>query len=74
MTPNKLLALLNSLSVGELDSIAGKIEQAKAGCLEIGESDLATRLDEALEALDGLDMTTYRKRIETVVSKLGHLR
>ena len=74
MTPNQVLALLHSLNVGELEAISGKLEQAKTACIDIGESDLAGRLDEAMIALESLDLATYRKRVETVVSKLGHLR
>ena len=74
MTPHEVMTLLNSLSVGQIDSIDGKLVQARSACLELGESELADRLEEARSALEVADMRTYRKRVETVVSRLGHLR
>ncbi len=74
MTPHQVMTLLNSLNVGQLDSIAGKLAEARSACVEMGQSELAERLEEARSALETADMTTYRKRVESVVSRLGHLR
>jgi hypothetical protein len=70
----QLIAFLNALDVGELDSIAAKLDEARDACEELGQPELAEKLGEALQALGGADLRTYRKRVETVVSRLGHLR
>jgi hypothetical protein len=40
----------------------------------IDQPELADKLGEAVDALDRIDLKTYRRRVETVVAKLGHLR
>ena len=74
MDPGKLISHLNAISVGDLDGIRAKLKQAREACAEIEQPDLADKLREAAEALDRADMKTYRRRVETVVSKLGHIR
>lgn len=72
--PSKIIAVLNSLAVGELDLIRARLDEARRACLAIDERELAERLGEAERALRRADMKTYRKRVESVVSRLGHLR
>jgi hypothetical protein len=72
--PSRLIALLNSLQWGDLDAIHARLREAHACCLELKQDDLAAKLDEASAALRGADVKTYRKNVETVVSRLGHLR
>jgi hypothetical protein len=72
--PSRIIAALNALDVGELDVIRDKLAAARRDCLELEQAELAERLAEAASALDRADLKTYRKRIETVVSRLGHLR
>ena len=74
MDPGKLISHLNAISVGDLDGIRAKLKQAREACDEIEQPDLADKLREAAEALDRADMKTYRRRVDTVVSKLGHIR
>ena len=74
MDTSQLIALLNSINVGALDGIRAKLEQAREACREMDQLELAELLDEAGSALGRADMKTYRKRIETVVARLGHLR
>lgn len=74
MNCSQLIAYLNALGVGELDGIKGKLLEAREACLGLERPDLADKLEQAAMALDGADMKTYRKRVETVVSSLGHLR
>ena len=74
MDANQLIAHLNAIKIGDLDAIRGKLQQASQACVGIEQPDLAGKLDEALEALDRLDLKTYRRRVEAVVSKLGHIR
>jgi len=74
MDPGDLISHLNAINIGDLDLIREKLLQASQACSEIEQPDLADKLDEAVEALDRLDLKTYRRRVETVVSKLGHIR
>jgi hypothetical protein len=72
--PSKIIASLNSLGVGEMDVIRAKLDEARRACLELDRADLAQRLGEASSALGRAELKTYRKRVESVVSQLGHLR
>ena len=72
--PQQLIAFLNAIHVGTLEGIRTKLGQARQACLELGQPELADRLAEAEAALGAADMKTYRKRIETVVARLGHLK
>jgi hypothetical protein len=71
---SQLIAHLNSMSVGALDGLALKLEQARQACLELEQTELAEKLVEAGRALEMADVKTFRKRLETVVARLGHLR
>lgn len=72
--PERLIALLNAIDVGEFETIEAKLLDAHQACLDLAQPELADKLDEARRALRRADMKTYRKRVETVVSRLGHLR
>ena len=74
MNPAQIIAALNSLHRGEMDAIRRRLEEAKQGCLELEQGELAERLEEACAALDRADVKTYRKRVETVIARLGHLK
>lgn len=73
-TPSQIIALLNSLSLGDLDAIRAKLEEASSACDALGRDELAAVLVEARAALSSGDLKTYRKRVETAVARLGHLR
>jgi hypothetical protein len=73
-TPSQLIALLHSLSFGDLDAIRAKLDEAAAACEELGREELSSLVAEARTALGGGDLKTFRKRVETAVSRLGHLR
>ena len=73
-TPSQIIALLNSLSLGDLDAIRAKLEEASSACGALGREELAAVLVEARAALSTGDLKTYRKRVETAVARLGHLR
>jgi hypothetical protein len=72
--PAKIIATLNALNVGEMDLIRAKLDQARQACLDLEQQDLAARLTEASSALLKADLKTYRKRVESVISQLGHLK
>ena len=74
MTAAQLVAHINAIRVGEMDVIRGKLGEARRACLNLSRDDLAQALTEAETALDQADMRTYRKRVETVVARLGHLK
>ncbi len=71
---SKIIASLNSLSLGKTEVINAKLAEARQACLELDEKELADRLGEAHGALLRGDVETYRKRVESVVSRLGHRR
>ena len=72
--PAKIIATLNALNVGEMDLIRAKLDQARQACLDLEQEELAARLGEASSALLKADLKTYRKRVESVISQLGHLK
>ena len=74
MDPSQLIAFLNAMTCGDLDAIASKLREAHNACSDLGEIDLASKLEEARMALLAGDLKTYRKRVETVVASLGHVR
>jgi hypothetical protein len=73
-SPSRIIAALNSLHVGAMDVIRDKLDEARRACLELDQTELAERLDEATRALERADLKTYRKRVESVIARLGHLR
>jgi hypothetical protein len=74
MTPSQIIASLNALGTGEIDGICARLDEARSACIELDQSQLADHLGEAGQALLRADLKTYRKRVETVISQLGHLR
>ena len=74
MDASQLVVYLNSIDVGQLDKIESKLELAQQACISIDQEEMARKLREAGEALHRADMKTYRKRLETVIARLGHIR
>ena len=74
MKPTQIIASLNALHLGDMEVIRAKLNQARRACLGMEQTELAARLDEADQALSRADVKTYRKRVELVISALGHLR
>lgn len=74
MNPSQLIALLNSLAFGDLDALRARLDEAARACAELGRDDLAEALGDARGSLLSGDLKTFRRRVEMVVSKLGHLR
>ena len=52
MDPGQLISHLNSISVGDLDVIRDKLDEAREACEAIRQPDLADKLREAAEALN----------------------
>ena len=63
-TPSRVIALLNAL----------KLSEARGACEQLGHVEVASLVGEAHGALADGDLKTYRKKVETAVAKLGHLR
>ena len=74
MAWREIIVSLNSLGVGDLDSIRGKIRAVRQEIRAQGQDELADRLDDASAALDRGQLTEYRRLLAQVVSKIGHLR
>ncbi|HKQ61438.1 MAG TPA: hypothetical protein VJS92_09095 [Candidatus Polarisedimenticolaceae bacterium] len=74
MDPGQLIANLNAIGIGDLDGVLIKLREAKSGCGELEQAELVQLLDEAESALREADLKTFRKRLETVVARLGHLK
>lgn len=72
--PAKIIAVLNALNVGEMEVIRAKLDEARRACRELDQEELADRLGEASSALQRADLKTYRKRVESVIARLGHLK
>jgi hypothetical protein len=69
-----LIATLNTIEVGEIDSIRTQLLDVRE---ELGRRDLvdlAMKLDECLAALADADLKNFRRLKESIVSRLGHLR
>jgi hypothetical protein len=69
-----LIAVLNTIEVGEIDSIRSQLLDVRE---ELGRRDLVdlvTKLDESLAALAVGDLKNFRRLKESIVSRLGHLR
>ena len=74
MDASQLIAYLNALNRGEVDGIRHKLEQARLACVELNQAGLAEQLGDASSALARADIRYYRKCVETVIARLGHVR
>jgi len=74
MDASQLIAYLNALQLGEVDGIRHKLEQARLACVELNQGGLAEQLGDASSALARADIRHYRKCVETVIARLGHVR
>jgi len=72
--PAQIIATLNSLRRGEMDTIRRRLDEARLACVGLEQLQLAERLEEARNALGRADVKTYRKQVETVIAQLGHLK
>lgn len=74
LTTSQLIAHLNGLTVGDLDSLKTRLDEAIAACSALGHDEVAPVLEEARQCLAAGDLKTFRKRVGTAVARLGHLR
>ncbi len=73
-TIDLLIAHLNGLAVGDLDVLKARLTEGRDAARGLGHDEIAELLEEALECLAAGDLRTYRKRVATAISRLGHLR
>ncbi|HZN55865.1 MAG TPA: hypothetical protein VFB67_11155 [Candidatus Polarisedimenticolaceae bacterium] len=73
-TPSQVIAMLNALTHGDVEAIRTKLEEARGVCEALGHGEVASVVAEAKGALVLGDLKTYRRKVETAVAKLGHLR
>jgi len=71
---NKAIGALNSLRVGELGRILVRLGEVQGTLENIGEPGLLDALEQAREAISKGDLPIFRKHVQHVVSRLGHLR
>ena len=69
-----ILATLNAMDVGTLDSIRAKLRQVEDALRAIGEEELATRSAEAATVLARGDVAEFKRLRATLQAKTGHLR
>ncbi len=74
MEPAQIIASLNALHFGDLDSIDARLAEAESACASLQADDIVERIRGAREALRGADTRAFRKHVEAAVSKLGHLK
>ena len=71
---DRAIQTLNSLQRGDLDLIRLRLGQVGRDLRDLGHEDLAAALEEARTALGRGDAPLFRRRVQHVVSRLGHLR
>jgi hypothetical protein len=69
-----MIATLNTIEVGELDSIRKQMFEVRTELERCRYGELVEKLDECLGALGRGDLKDFRRLKETIVSRLGHLR
>ncbi len=74
MTAQQLIAFLNALTLGDRESLLAKLEEARAAVAALGHDDLAGTVGDARGALLAGDVKKYRKKVETAIARLGHLK
>jgi hypothetical protein len=71
---DRVISALNSIRVGDLDRIDALLGDVRGTLLGLDEPELIERVDEARQAIARGDVPLFRKRIQLIVSRLGHRR
>ncbi len=69
-----LIATLNHLDVGDVDSIRLRLRSVRQELESRGLAELVEKADRCLAALGQGDLQEFRRLKATIVSRLGHLR
>lgn len=70
----RIIAELNSLTIGDLDLLRQRLESAARELEGLGQEELARKVVEARACLDRGEVAEYRRGVQNVVSKLGHVK
>ncbi|MFQ5767262.1 MAG: hypothetical protein ACE5ID_04690 [Acidobacteriota bacterium] len=73
-TLHAVISTLNNLKMGDLDRIARHLNEVRQDLRRLELKNLAAMVQEAGEAIERGDAALFRRRIQHVVSRLGHLR
>lgn len=71
---DRAIVTLNSLQMGDVERILLRLEQVSEVLRELSQEALVQSIEEAREAIRQADLPLFRKRVQHVVSRLGHLR
>lgn len=71
---DKAISTLNSLRIGEIERLLCRLDEVRGALGEIGEPELLDTLEQARSAITQGDLPLFRKRVQHVISRLGHLR
>ena len=71
---DRVISALNSIRVGDLDRIDALLGEVRDTLLALGELEMIERVDEARQAIARGDVPLFRKRVQLIVSRLGHRR
>jgi hypothetical protein len=71
---DRVIVTLNSLQVGAVDRILIRLDEAQSALQDLAEEELVATLAEARVAIRSGDVPLFRKRVQHVVSRLGHRR
>ena len=71
---DRAIVTLNSLQMGDVDRILLRLEQVTEVLTDLSQEALVQSIQEAREAIRQADLPLFRKRVQHVVSRLGHLR
>jgi cobalamin biosynthesis protein CobD/CbiB len=71
---DRAIVTLNSLQMGDVDRILVRLEQVSELLRDLSQEALVQSIQEAHEAIRQADLPLFRKRVQHVVSRLGHLR
>jgi hypothetical protein len=69
-----VIVTLNSLQIGDVDRILERLDEVGQALAEMAQDELVRSLQEARTAIRSGDVPLFRKRVQHVVSRLGHLR
>ena len=69
-----LIATLNTLEIGDLETIRSRLTSVRSVLVERDLMDLVQQVDECLAALERGDLMEFQRLKASVTSRLGHFR
>lgn len=74
MPTRALIDTLNNLALGEFTVVQRRVQEVRDAAHALGLVEITALLDEALTLLAVGEVKQFRKRINTAVSRLGHVK